>query len=429
MRKIWMVLGATVVSVLLIGSVASASARKDPCDDSADDRSYLACRLDRIDASLPSGSTVTVTRTSVRTVTVTATRPASTAGSATPTSRTSTPSTTNSPTTASPTASPTPRSTTTGAGSVGTWWSGQSDASTTKDGSFAAWRGRDVEIVGLWAATYSAQDAIDTPRWNVASPSQYPQFAAYVNATRLDYAFGALLDGESWAKAAAGAYDSRWIDQLDVLRSSWGNRPAGAVYLRFAHEFNGSWYPWRVTPADTANFKAAWVRWAGLARQHFPGARIVWCPNAGSSYEYDVRTLYPGDPVVDVIGVDQYNFWPWANTAQELQAKWEATDRGGPRGPETFRRFAAEHGKPMALPEWGNDSRAGDASGGGDSPAFIAFVHDWLLANGSRTPAAGKVEYEIYFNVPGYGDSLFSLYPEDREPGNTQAAATYRQLW
>jgi hypothetical protein len=52
-----------------------------------------------------------------------------------------------------------------------------------------------------------------------------------------------------------------------------------------------------------------------------------------------------------------------------------------------------------------------------------------LLANGSRTPAAGKVEYEIYFNVPGYGDSLFSLYPEDREPGNTQAAATYRQLW
>lgn len=178
MRKIWMVLGATVVSVLLIGSVASASARKDPCDDSADDRSYLACRLDRIDASLPSGSTVTVTRTSVRTVTVTATRPASTAGSATPTSRTSTPSTTNSPTTASPTASPTPRSTTTGAGSVGTWWSGQSDASTTKDGSFAAWRGRDVEIVGLWAATYSAQDAIDTPRWNVASPSQYPQFAA-----------------------------------------------------------------------------------------------------------------------------------------------------------------------------------------------------------------------------------------------------------
>jgi len=255
-----------------------------------------------------------------------------------------------------------------------------------------------VEIVGLWAATDSAQDAIDTPRWNVASPSQYPQFAAYVNAPRLDYAFGALLDGESWAKAAAGAYDARWIDQLDVLRSSWGNRPAGAVYLRFAHEFNGSWYPWRVTPADAVNFTAAWVRWAGLARQHFPGARIVWCPNAGSSYDYDVRTLYPGDQVVDVIGVDQYNFWPWANTAQELQAKWEATDRGGPRGPETFRRFAAEHGKPMALPEWGNDSRAGDASGGGDSPAFITFVHDWLLANGSRTPAPGKVEYEIYFN-------------------------------
>lgn len=406
MRRTWLVLGATAVSVLLAGSVATATAPADACAGYTGDRDYLACRLDRIDASLPSGSTVTVTRTATLTVTASATTAPSTTGA---------PGTTRSPGA--------------GTGAAGSWWSGQSDKGTTKDGAFAAWRGREVEIVGLWAATDSAKNAIDTPLWDVASPTAFPAFAAYVSAPRLDYAFGALLAGESWARAATGAYDARWISQLQVLRKSWGSRPAEAVYLRFAHEFNGSWYPWRVTPGDAPTFKASWARWAGLVRQHFPGARIVWCPNAGSSYDYDIRTLYPGDDVVDVVGVDQYNFWPWANTTQELKAKWEATERGGPKGPESFRRFAAERGKPMALPEWGNDGKGGDASGGGDSPAFISYVHDWLLANGSRTPAAGKVEYEIYFNVTGYGDSLFSLFPEDREPGNTQAAATYRQLW
>lgn len=412
MRQTWSALAAMVVTVMLVGSVAAASAAADECDGHTDDRSYLACRLDRIDAALPSGSTVTVTRTSTRTVTVTA-GPASTTPSTTP----------------APSATTTTTTAAAAGATAGGWWSGQSDKATTKDGSFATWRGRDVEIVGLWASIENAQDAIDTPLWDVANPSTFPAFAAYVTVPRLDYAFGALLDGESWSRAAAGAYDARWVSQLQVLRQAWGSRPADAVYLRFAHEFNGSWYPWRVTPADVSTFKAAWTRWAALVRQHFPGARIVWCPNAGSSYGYDIRTLYPGDSVVDVIGVDQYNFWPWANTAAELKAKWEATERGGPKGPESFRRFAAERGKPMALPEWGNDGKGGDASGGGDSPAFVGYVHDWLVANGSRRPAAGKVEYEIYFNVPGYGDSLFSLYPEDREPGNTQAAATYRQLW
>ena len=326
----------------------------------------------------------------------------------------------------------TPTTTQTQAPPTGSWWSGQSDKTTTKDGSFAAWRGRSLDIGGVWAATDSASNAINSPTWDIANPGCCPQHAYFKDMPRMDYAFGAFIDGagNTWAQAAAGAYDSRWTQQWQTLKTSWGSRDPGGMFVRFAHEFNGNWYTWKVTPTDVTNFKAAWVRWANLGRQHFPGAKLVWSPNVGSSYAYDIRTLWPGDQYVDVVGPDIYNFWPWANTTAELDAAWNGTQNGGPRGYETFRLFALERGKPMALPEWGNDGEpAGDASGGGDSVSYIERMHAWLSQHGSTSGAPGTILYEVYFNVTGYTNSRFSLYPVNAEAGNTQAAAKYAELW
>lgn len=307
---------------------------------------------------------------------------------------------------------------------TGTWWSGQSDTTTTKDGSFAAWRGRPVEIGGSWASSQNAGDAIGSASWSVGSG------APYAAIPRMDYAIGAMIDnsGESGGAAASGAYDSRWAQQLQALKAQWGSRAASNMNIRFAHEFNGNWYPWSVNTGDVTNFTTAWRRSYNLVQTNFPGAKVVWCPNAGSSWNYDIRTLWPGDQYVDIVSVDSYNNYPFTDTPDEFNAKINSVSSfGGPTGIETFRQFAAAHGKPMAISEWSNAGTA-NQGGGGESPVWMQSLHDWLVKNGSQTPASGKVLYEVVFNVAGYGDH-YSLFPLNLESGNTTTAEKYKELW
>ncbi len=314
-----------------------------------------------------------------------------------------------------------------GGGGTGTWWSGQSDTATTQNGSFATWRGRAIEIGGNWGSSQSSADAIESPMWSMAPGTPY------ANTPRMDYAIGAMIDnsGETWGAAASGAYDSRWAQQLQRLKTAWGSRPAGNMYIRFAHEFNGNWYPWSVSNGDVGNFKTAWARFANLRNQYFPGAQIVWCPNAGSSWAYDIRTLYPGNAYVDVVGVDKYNNYPWVNDRAGFNTEIARTSNGGPLGLETYRQFALQQGKPFAVSEWSNDGNpAGEGNqGGGDSPNYIQYFHEWLVANGSQNPQAGKVLYEVLFNVPGYSSSYYSFFPLNLETGNTETANKYAELW
>lgn len=308
--------------------------------------------------------------------------------------------------------------------STGKWFSGQSDTSTTKDGSFAAWRNRPVEIGGNWGSSENAADAIESPMWSISAGNPY------ANTPRMDYAFGALLAGENWASAAAGGYEGRWRAQLQRLKTAWdGGRLPSNLFIRFAHEMNGNWYPWSVPPGQEANFKTAWIRFYNLKQAYFPGAQLVWCPNAGSSYNYGgagiaagVDKLWPGDAYVDVVGIDTYNRDPWVNSASAFNAKMS-----GNQGMESFRLFALQHGKPLAICEWSN-SGVNNGGGGGEAPVFIQLFYDWLTTHGSQTPAPGKVLYEVLFNVPGYGDH-YTFFPEGLESGNTETARQYRTLW
>lgn len=79
-------------------------------------------------------------------------------------------------------------------------------------------------------------------------------------------------------------------------------------FLRFAHEMEGSSYPWasafdkRQSPADYA---AAFRHVARMARKLAPLSVMVWSPNSGSN-----RALqyFPGADWVDWVGGSLYNF-------------------------------------------------------------------------------------------------------------------------
>jgi hypothetical protein len=105
----------------------------------------------------------------------------------------------------------------------------------------------------------------------------------------------------SLARIAGGAHDAYVRRTARRLRDF--GRP---VLLRFAHEMNGPHYPWAAHRYGnhTADFIAAWRHVHDLfAREGATNVSWVWAPMAP---HVDPR-LYPGDDVVDVVGLSGFN--------------------------------------------------------------------------------------------------------------------------
>ncbi|MFC3686825.1 hypothetical protein [Aquipuribacter hungaricus] len=293
-------------------------------------------------------------------------------------------------------------------GTVGRWLSGAS-GSRVADGEVAAWRGRELDLVGTWA---------DTPDASVALYELQPDgpLAGWTGA--MDIAVGALGPGESWSDAAAGAYDERWAGSLTALAALRAG--AGTTFVRFAHEANGDWYDWSVDAASAADFRTAWGRYRGLQQEHMPDARLVFCPNSQSvGTGADWRETFPGADAVDLLAVDHYNQYPFVSTPEAFEEELGAVDGwGAPRGLARHAEFAAEVGLPFAVPEWSSNSELGD------SAVFVEQMHGFFARYGGEGP--GQLVYEVLFNVEEFDDGKFALHPRTAMP---DAAAAYRDLW
>ncbi len=80
------------------------------------------------------------------------------------------------------------------------------------------------------------------------------------------------------------------------------------VMLRFAHEFNGIWYPWGNAPDDYVD---AWRHAHGIFEASGANAYLEWVWNVNNvdvdDYN-DVTLYYPGDDVVDWTSIDGFNW-------------------------------------------------------------------------------------------------------------------------
>jgi hypothetical protein len=352
----------------------------------------------------------TTSRTAVTTGAPTGTTPSPTdaapAPGTSPTAAIPAPGPAATPTTSAPAPTPSGTAPTTPAGA--TWLSGAS-GNGAANGSLAAWRGTPVAIGGTWNDSLDAQ----TNQWSIQPGAEWGSWNG-----DLDLAVGAIYsaNGETWARAAAGAYDARWTTMLTNIKRYWGAR-TGTLHLRFAHEFNGSWTPWAVTGATAADFVAAWKRFRALQTQILPQHKLVFCPNDGtsSSQNLDWRKAFPGAAYVDEMGVDSYNQWPFVSTGAAFASKIAAVDSfGAPVGIERHRAFAASVGLPLAVSEWSSNSSMGD------SASFVHEFHAWVSAHAGT--GAGQVPYEVMFNVNNYNNGVFAFYPATTQPA---AAAEY----
>jgi len=302
---------------------------------------------------------------------------------------------------------------------AGAWLSGAA-SQYAADGSFGAWRGEPVTIGGTWDDSLEEQTALDSltvgdwKNWTGA----------------LDEAIGAIWksNGESWAQAAAGAYDGRWTTALTNLRAAWGSRDPAKLYIRFAHEMNGTWTAWNVQPGEEADFRAALTRFSALRYAILPRANIVLCPNDGTSTGIDVRTLFvardtQGRRVVNVYSTDTYNQYPHRTDYADIMSSFGATSgSGAPVGIEAHREFAQSVGVPFAVSEWGNCGVASDCDGGGgEAPAYVRAFNAWTRSHAGSlgSPVAGQVLYEVQFNLW----DRFLLYPVSLQPATATAYA------
>lgn len=270
------------------------------------------------------------------------------------------------------------------AAAAGDWLSGASGP-WGSDGSLGTWRGNEVEIGGTW---------VNSPTLPTLQPGA--ELGSWTKP--LDVAI-APPDGtwQGWAAEAAGAHDAFFREIFANLATLRAGRQT--TYVRPYYELNGGFF-WKVTSADVANFKTAWIRMAAIAREEFPGVKLVY--NVVCDTQAVTTAAYPGSQYVDVGGIDTYNEWPWTSTQADFDTKVANN------GLSHLQSFFASQGVPIAINEWGNrgDVRTAANGGGGESPQYIRSIHGWFAANAGTGP--GQMIYEIYFNL---WPENYQLYP------------------
>ena len=173
-----------------------------------------------------------------------------------------------------------------------------------------------------------------------------------------------------------------------LLSAAWTDHQV-ATFVRFAHEMNGSWYPWGQQPEA---YVEAYRLVADAVHDGSPASAMVWAPNDGAGYPFSggafaaaagtpeaasldtdgdgvlTRTddpyapYWPGDDVVDWVGMSVY-FWgltyPWGENELAPAGRFAAQITGRETGahddevsvPNFYATYAEGQDKPMAVIE------------------------------------------------------------------------------
>ena len=247
---------------------------------------------------------------------------------------------------------------------------------------FGAW----VDTDGRWIDNQSAEGEVTTFEhqigrtldidahyydWGQTFPSGLEQWDLQKGRTPLISWKAGDLDA-----IASGAYDEVIRQRADDLKAL--GKP---VFLRFAWEMNGDWYPWSGTPAK---YVVAWRHVHDLFESEGADNVVwVWAPNDQSVPNESwnsAEAYYPGDGYVDWVAIDGYN---WGTT--QSWASWTAFPA---LFQSTYRDFSDR--KPIMIAETGSVSQ------GGSKAAWIQGARNSIK---DRFP---DIAAFVYFEAPGW---------------------------
>ena len=206
--------------------------------------------------------------------------------------------------------------------------------------------------------------------------------------------------GATLEAAARGDYDDHYRRAAAHLAAF---RPKDrTLYLRTGWEFNGDWMPWSAHGQARA-FAGAFRQFARAFRAASRRFFIEWNVNVGD-VGMNPEEAYPGDDVIDLVGMDFY--WQTKWDPHDPEEAWRnALNRR--YGLSWHQSFAKAHGKPTAYSEWGIESD--------NAAPYLARVKGWFDAH--------PVLYQTYWNSN-------SAYPGQLSDGQYPVSgAAYRKLF
>ena len=245
-------------------------------------------------------------------------------------------------------------------------------------------------------------------------------------AESIPLAFGSFVDattaaGQATARnqlqaTANGSYDSQYRQAAQMIRDGGFS----TAIIRLGWEFDGGWMPWSAQ-GNCALFQSVYRRVHDIFTSVSPGFRFDW---NGTSWYFSANAAcgYPGDSYVDMVGLDQYDMGTGAAYNSSSQTWVDPTG-----GFNTYvkpnlvkaRDFAIAHGKQVSYPEWALAGLGNCSPAGGDDPAFIQGMYDWM--NNLPATGPGSLAYQSYFQEKIDFDHRITSYPN--------AKARYRQLF
>jgi len=209
----------------------------------------------------------------------------------------------------------------------------------------------------------------------------------------------ALDDGQVAALLAAGANG-----EFDGFYRTLAERLvqlglADAVIVP-GWEMNGTTYSHRCAPDPQA--WRQFFRRIVAAMRSVDGQRFLYdfTPSRGAE-AVPWPQCYPGDDVVDIIGMDSYD-QPEGISFDEQVSE--------PYGLRDHVEFARQRGKPISFAEWGLFRN-------GDNPDYIRRMVDWIAAN--------DTVYSTYSNYCPH--TVLALDPRDEECPNPRSAQALQQ--
>lgn len=215
----------------------------------------------------------------------------------------------------------------------------------------------------------------------------------------------------TWAEVASGSQDSR-------IRALAGQVKALAapMFLTFQHEPEYAGYG---TPAE---YRQAWRRFVEVFRAEGV-TNVVWTwvvaptPFSPNPSTATADELYPGDDVVDWVGLDAYNWFGCRGSSGPQQWRSMADSAASARA------FAQAHGKELMLAEYGSVEDPADPN---RKAAWLSSAMDTFLS-------WPEVKAVLYFhhdgNCPWWVDSTQQSIGAFAAAGERAGARTRTSAW